>query len=217
MPAGGHRRHAARGGGGGHAARARGQALHGSGALVPDEVMIGLVGERLAPARRRRGLRPRRLPAHGGPGRGARRAAEGPRPGRSTAWSSSTSRETELLRRLTGRRVCRQCGTAFHLVSAPAEVAGRCDACGGELYQREDDSEATVAHRLDVYRRQTAPLLDYYREPRPAGDGGRRGRRWTRSRDAIRKAARSRCRGDRAQVGARARPHARGPAGSWPR
>ncbi len=69
----------------------------------------------------------------------------------------------ELLRRLTGRRVCKSCGRTFHLVSAPPKVAGKCDACGGELYQRADDSEATVATRLDVYQKQTAPLLDYYR------------------------------------------------------
>ena len=72
--------------------------------------------------------------------------------------------EAELLRRLTGRRVCRQCGSSFHLVSAPPAVAGTCDRCGGELYQREDDSEATVGNRLRVYQRQTAPLLDYYRD-----------------------------------------------------
>ncbi len=56
--------------------------------------------------------------------------------------------EAELLRRLTGRRVCRQCGSTFHLVSAPPAAAGTCDRCGGELYQREDDSEATVGNRL---------------------------------------------------------------------
>jgi len=81
----------------------------------------------------------------------------------------------ELLRRLTGRRVCRACGRTFHLVSAPPRVAGKCDDCGGELYQRADDSEATVATRLDVYQKQTAPLLDYYRGRRllaeVAGEG----------------------------------------------
>ncbi|HET7876892.1 MAG TPA: adenylate kinase [Methylomirabilota bacterium] len=69
----------------------------------------------------------------------------------------------ELLRRLTGRRTCRQCGTGYHLVSAPPKVADKCDKCGGELYQRADDAEATVGTRLDVYQTQTAPLLDYYR------------------------------------------------------
>jgi adenylate kinase len=72
--------------------------------------------------------------------------------------------EPELLRRLTGRRVCRRCATSFHLVSAPPERAGVCDACGGELYQRDDDAEGAVRTRLDVYRRQTAPLLQYYRD-----------------------------------------------------
>jgi adenylate kinase len=71
--------------------------------------------------------------------------------------------EPELLRRLTGRRVCRQCGATFHLVSAPPARPGVCDRCGGELYQRDDDGEDTVRNRLAVYARQTAPLLDYYR------------------------------------------------------
>ena len=70
--------------------------------------------------------------------------------------------EPELLRRLTGRRLCRQCQTAYHLVSAPPRRPGVCDRCGGELYQRPDDSEETVRRRLEVYSRQTAPLLDYY-------------------------------------------------------
>jgi adenylate kinase len=59
--------------------------------------------------------------------------------------------------------VCRACGRTFNLVSAAPKIAGKCDGCGGELYQRADDSEATVATRLDVYQTQTAPLLDYYR------------------------------------------------------
>jgi len=72
--------------------------------------------------------------------------------------------EPELVRRLTGRRICRRCQTAYHLVSAPTKTPGVCDACGGELYQREDDSEATVRNRLEVYARQTMPLLAYYRQ-----------------------------------------------------
>jgi adenylate kinase len=72
--------------------------------------------------------------------------------------------EPELVRRLTGRRLCRQCQTPYHVVSAPPRREGVCDKCGGELYQRVDDSEATVRTRLGVYERQTAPLLDYYRQ-----------------------------------------------------
>ena len=97
--------------------------------------------------------------------------------------------EPELVRRLTGRRLCRQCQTAFHLVSAPPRRAGVCDRCGGELYQREDDSEATVRHRLQVYARQTSPLLDYYRQRgqfAPINGEGAIGA----IRDAIRRAAR---------------------------
>ena len=71
--------------------------------------------------------------------------------------------EPELIRRLTGRRLCRNCQTSFHVVSAPPKRPGVCDKCGGELYQRVDDSEATVRNRLEVFERQTAPLLDYYR------------------------------------------------------
>ncbi len=72
--------------------------------------------------------------------------------------------DAELIRRLTGRRLCRQCQTPFHVTSAPPAREGVCDKCGGELYQRVDDREDTVAHRLGVYQRQTAPLLDYYRQ-----------------------------------------------------
>jgi adenylate kinase len=71
--------------------------------------------------------------------------------------------EPELVRRLTGRRLCRTCQTPYHVVSAPPKRAGVCDKCGGELYQRVDDSEATVRNRLQVYENQTSPLLDYYR------------------------------------------------------
>jgi len=60
--------------------------------------------------------------------------------------------------------LCRACGHPYHLTSSPPKRAGVCDTCGGELYQREDDREDTVRNRLEVYRRQTAPLLDYYRQ-----------------------------------------------------
>jgi adenylate kinase len=70
--------------------------------------------------------------------------------------------EEEVVRRLSGRRTCRQCGRISHVANT-ADPDGVCGNCGGELYQRDDDSEATVRHRLDVYARQTAPLLDYYR------------------------------------------------------
>jgi adenylate kinase len=68
-----------------------------------------------------------------------------------------------LLKRLTGRRVCRDCGAVYHVESHPPEKEGVCDKCGGELYQRSDDSEETILNRLDVYRKKTAPLIEYYK------------------------------------------------------
>ncbi|MGD2058529.1 MAG: adenylate kinase [Anaerolineales bacterium] len=72
--------------------------------------------------------------------------------------------EDELLRRLTGRRVCRENGHIFHVEFNPPEEPGICDYDGSELYQREDDREETVRERIRVYRQQTAPLCDYYAE-----------------------------------------------------
>jgi adenylate kinase len=133
-----------------------------TGALVPDDVMIGLIAERLRQPDAAPGFILDGFP-------------------RTIAQAEALDRllkdlghpldrvvyfevaEPELVRRLTGRRLCRRCQTAFHVVSAPPRQPGVCDRCGGELYQREDDSEATVRNRLQVYARQTAPLLDYYR------------------------------------------------------
>ena len=70
--------------------------------------------------------------------------------------------EEELITRLTGRRVCRDCAATYHINFNPPRVRNVCDQCGGELYQREDDSLSTVQERLAVYREQTAPLIDYY-------------------------------------------------------
>jgi adenylate kinase len=67
-----------------------------------------------------------------------------------------------LISRLAGRRICRGCGANYHVVNIPPKKAGVCDACGGELYQRPDDQEATVVNRLDVFVRQTQALIDYY-------------------------------------------------------
>jgi adenylate kinase len=70
----------------------------------------------------------------------------------------------ELVRRLSGRSICRGCQTPYHEVSSPPTVEGICDLCGGELYQRPDDLPETVIKRLEVYFTETAPLIDYYRK-----------------------------------------------------
>ena len=71
--------------------------------------------------------------------------------------------DEELLKRLGGRWLCRNCQTPYHLITAPPKVPGKCDKCGGELYQREDDKEETVKERLRVFLAQTIPIVDYYR------------------------------------------------------
>jgi len=71
---------------------------------------------------------------------------------------------SELLGRLTGRRTCRACGAGFHVIFDPPKKEGVCDKCGGELYQRSDDNEATVQSRLETYEAQTKPLIDYYQK-----------------------------------------------------
>lgn len=72
--------------------------------------------------------------------------------------------EEEVIARLGGRWTCRQCGAVYHQVFSPPKTPGRCDQCGGELYQRDDDKPETVRNRLSVYNQQTAPLVDYYRQ-----------------------------------------------------
>jgi len=71
--------------------------------------------------------------------------------------------EENLINRLSGRLICRACGFGFHRQYSPPLKTGCCDRCGGELYQRDDDCEDVIAHRLEVYREQTAPLLEFYR------------------------------------------------------
>jgi adenylate kinase len=71
--------------------------------------------------------------------------------------------EEELMKRLGGRWICRQCQTPYNITSSPPKVWGRCDKCGGELYQRPDDREESIKKRLGVYLAETTPLIDYYR------------------------------------------------------
>ena len=131
------------------------------GELVPDEVTIGIVRERLAEEDAKKGFLLDGFP----------RTVE-----QADALNdilSSLGREVdaviniqvpeeELMNRLTGRRICEVCGTTYHLVFNPPKVEGVCDLDGGKLYQREDDNPETVANRLSVNVKQTKPLLDFY-------------------------------------------------------
>lgn len=136
----------------------------GRGALVPDDITIGLVRERLAGDDcRTRGFLldgfPRTLPQAGGLEGILRELGQA----LDRVIYMKTSQKV-ILHRLGGRRVCKACGANFHTVNMPPRVQGVCDACGGELYQRPDDSEETILNRLRVYEAQTAPLVDYYKK-----------------------------------------------------
>lgn len=70
----------------------------------------------------------------------------------------------ELVKRLSGRWLCRTCQTPYHIINSPPKTPGKCDKCGGELYQRSDDREETVRDRLNIFFAQTVPILDYYKK-----------------------------------------------------
>lgn len=133
-----------------------------AGALVPDDVVIGIVRERLQQSDCQPGFI-----LDGFPRTVAQADAlqdtlvELDR--RLDRVVSLKVDADELVERLIGRRTCRSCGRGYHVRFDPPRAADRCDACGGELFQREDDREETIRKRLAVYDQQTAPLIDYYR------------------------------------------------------
>jgi adenylate kinase len=132
-----------------------------AGELVPDSVVIGIVKDRLQEPDTAKGFLmdgfPRTIPQAE-----ALDAALVALDRDVTKVLAILVEEEELILRLTGRRICRECQAPFHVEFNQPAVEGVCGRCGGELYQRDDDSEATVRNRLEVYRNQTEPLIDYY-------------------------------------------------------
>jgi len=132
------------------------------GQLVPDEVVIGIIDERL----RATDCKPGFI-LDGFPRTIAQAEALQPilvNMGRSIDHVINIKvNAEELVRRLTGRRTCRSCGAMFHLLFHRPKAEGICDRCGGTLYQREDDKEETIRTRLKEYEKQTAPLIQYYK------------------------------------------------------
>jgi len=132
-----------------------------SGALVPDAVVIGIVEERLAQPDCATGFILDGFPRTVAQADALKQVLSGLGLAIDHVVSLSVDQD-ELLKRLTGRRACQGCGAVYHVDFAPPKNSGICDACSGELYQREDDKEATILHRLQVYQEQTAPLIAYY-------------------------------------------------------
>jgi len=135
------------------------------GALVPDDVIIDLIAERLQQKDSAKGFVldgfPRTIPQAESLDFILKKLALS----LNCVLSVQVPREV-IIERLAGRRTCKACGALSHVVFDPPRQAGVCDRCGGELFQREDDREETIANRLKVYEAQTAPLVDYYRRQR---------------------------------------------------
>ncbi len=133
------------------------------GDLVPDEVVVGLVEERLKDADCKSGYILDGFPRTVNQAKSLDEMLEGKGDGISHVISIDVD-NAELLKRLTGRRTCRECKAMYHVVFEPPKSEGKCDKCGGELYQRDDDKEETIKARLKVYAEQTEPLIEYYSE-----------------------------------------------------
>jgi adenylate kinase len=137
------------------------KAFMDAGKLVPDEVVIGMIEARISDADAANGFL-----LDGFPRNVAQAEALDAMLDRHDLKIDRVVQmdadESMLLERLSGRLICRACGFGFHRHYSPPREEGRCDRCGGELYQRDDDREDVIAHRLSVYREQTQPLLEYY-------------------------------------------------------
>ena len=132
-----------------------------AGNLVPDEITIGIVKERLSQEDCKKGFIldgfPRTVDQAD--------ALKGILTELGLSLKSVlniTVPSADLVERAVGRRICRSCGATYHVKFSPSKQEGVCDACGGELYQRADDTEETMKNRLSVYKAQTKPLIDYY-------------------------------------------------------
>lgn len=133
------------------------------GDLVPDEVTNAMVRDRLAQSDAREGFLLDGFPRNVAQAEELNKILDDLGQ-RLDAVLELRVDEEEVVKRLSGRRSCRNCGHAQHVLYDPPRAEGVCDACGGELFQREDDREETIRRRLEVYREQTAPLVSFYND-----------------------------------------------------
>jgi adenylate kinase len=139
----------------------RAKSFMDSGSLVPDEVVVGIVEERLMMSDCARGFILDGFPRTVAQANSLKQMLAAAGKQIEHVVSIEVVKE-ELLGRITGRRTCRSCGKGYHVDFNPPRLDLKCDDCGGELYQRDDDREETMRNRLEVYDQQTAPLIDYY-------------------------------------------------------
>jgi|Deesub1362A_J573_1020465.scaffolds.fasta_scaffold00132_11 adenylate kinase len=132
------------------------------GELVPDSVVIGLVKERLGQDDCKKGYILDGFPRNTAQAEELDKLLNELNMPLDVALSVDVPFD-DLMKRLTGRRTCRNCQQMYNIYFSPPKKDGVCDKCGGELYQRDDDKEETIRNRLEVYQRSTAPLIDYYK------------------------------------------------------
>ena len=133
------------------------KAFMDAGKLVPDEVIIGIITERLAEDDCKNGYILDGVPRTIAQAEAMEKAGIN-----FDAVVSIEVADQGIMERMSGRRVCESCGASYHLVAVPPKVAGVCDSCGGKLVQRKDDAPETVKDRLEVYHKETEPLKDFY-------------------------------------------------------
>lgn len=139
------------------------KAFMDSGALVPDEVVVGIVKDRIAESDCVKGFILDGFPRTVAQADSLKNMLDGL--GRCIEHVISVTVDSdELIVRVTGRRTCKSCGKGYHIQFEPSRQPGICDECSGELIQRDDDHENTMRKRLDVYTQQTSPLINYYRD-----------------------------------------------------
>jgi adenylate kinase len=139
------------------------KAFMNTGGLVPDEVVVGIVRDRLQEEDCNNGFILDGFPRTVAQADALQASLQ--EMGKDLDRVISLEVDTEaLVERLTGRRTCKECGRGYHVKFDSSRVAGICDTCGGTLFQRDDDQEETIRKRLQVYADQTSPLIRYYRE-----------------------------------------------------
>jgi adenylate kinase len=132
------------------------------GELVPDDLVLGMIAERLDGPDAKRGFILDGFPRNVAQAEALRSMLNRRNEALDKVVAITLAAE-EIIKRISGRRTCRSCGSMYHVVFEPPRSDNKCDKCGGALYQREDDAEDTVRARLQVYMTATTPLLDYYR------------------------------------------------------